>query len=190
MTFTNDFGTTRFSEIQSGTNDGKVNTFLTGQDAQNHLIRCGKSLVLIRESGQITIRCDPNDNTKEIEEEKLEGVVGSYGGGEMCAKIEIDGDGNVRVYSDDTVTVTSPQVSIKGDTVEIEADNFAVNANSMVVNSGFVNLSAEEYVYVGTQAVNVDAGEKILVTTPDMYVDAKEGSFIAQGKDHPPVSAL
>ena len=193
MSFPNDEGTSPFGEVQSGTDDGETNTFLTGEDAQNHMMRFGKCRVYFSESGQIEIRCDPDDEEESSEESQSEGEEESLDDEkypDKCAKIEFDGNGNVTVYGNTNVTVKAPTVELIGDTVNITSDQFNVNSNVVNLDSNCMASTQKTFFTLKSPAFNVDASANIILKTPSMYVDATEGSFIAKGKTYPPVIAM
>ena len=191
MSFPNDEGTSPFDMVQSGTDNGETNTFLTGDDAQNHMIRCGKCTIYLAESGQIDIQCDkdsPDDDETEQSQDEENEENEKYP--EMCAKIELDGNGNITIYGNSNVTVNAPTIELKGDAVNVTSDQFNLNSNSVNLDSNYLVSKQRTFFNMETKAFNASASANIVFKTPSMYVDATEGSFIAKGKTYPPVLAF
>lgn len=135
------------------------------------------------------LRCNPDPDTEESEVKAAEDEQNGLSA-EHCAKIEIDGDGYVTVYSDENVTVESPTINLKGNSVNVTTDQFNVKATAITFDSVFQTETPSKSLTVSTKAFDVTASENIKFKSRAMEMDAREGSFTARGKFFPPIVAM
>ena len=184
-----DEGTSPFSKVRTNASDDgdpSSNTSLTGHDAQNHMIRCGKSLIYIAESGQIEITTNADQDVDPGADEASLAALAA-----KSAKITIDGNGYVTIQGTQDISLKAPTINLDAeDEVNVNTSQFVLNANVIETRSTFTTMVQETAFALSADAVQLEAPEHVKVKSPAINMDAREGYFYAKGANWAPVQAL
>lgn len=136
----NDEGFNKIRDNVSPDDDPKKDTTKNGEDSQQHMINCGDSRIILRESGQIEIQCvNKKDNTN--------------------TKIFIDESGSLQIQTTQSVQLKTPALKIDAqDQLEINTTTFVIRANNEIqINTPqFTSVNSNTFT-VKSPAINMDA---------------------------------
>ena len=153
-----------FSAIQERNNpndDPAKDTSRNGDDFPNHMINCGDSRVVLKESGQIEITCVPKDDRAKPDSDKEK----------KYSRVTLDRDGNVYIESTNAVYITSPTVE--------------VNASDMFsVHSDLISMRADTRMDIYAPALRSVNPDQATFVSPTILLDGHEGAVMATGKNH------
>ena len=209
QTYTTDKDTSGFDSVQvnvsdDGTDEG--NTQITGTDAQNHSVRCGKCVVYFAESGQLTVLAVPDPDSYEGNKKDEEDKSGEESGEESeeedtdqdglysnGARILMDSQGSIHIESGKTLTLKAPVISIESDVLDVTA-----NETASVITSGYrrraatVTDEADVSYSLETRAARIKANESLTAESDSILMDASSGNggFKAKGPMFLPLIAF
>lgn len=130
-----------FSEIRNNVsfNDlASLDTTKNGEDSQQHMINCGDTRVVLRESGQLDITMSKDAKT-------------------VCS-IQVNNDGNVIIRAASDVQVNSPSIKIESDDFQLNTTTFSVTAKSEAsIKAPQTMLVGDSSLLASSPAVDIDA---------------------------------
>lgn len=118
----------------------ELDTTRNGQDSQQHMVNCGDTRVVLRESGQLDILCSD-----------------ALGG--TSSHVFVDSDGSVQIRTSQSIQIDTPSLKVTAhDKLEVNTTSLVVRANNEIqVNSPQVATVAANTFSVKSPSIEMDA---------------------------------